>query len=216
MTARTVTVAPAWGVGCVASRPWPVSAADIADETEVAVDHLERLGVPAGGLVLIVSRLADTVHVAPLEHAAGRLSARWSSADATGSDAFRTASLIRQLTPDAVVGVNATVAGAVPEGTFDDVPAVAVVDDAAHDVIPNARWWLRIGPTSAFECAARVGAHFDESRWHVESIDGELVISNRTPRLTPATRLPTGLHGRVRGDECPCGSRQPRIQVERR
>ena len=99
-----------WGVGWIHGegrrRPWALGHADVADESEVAAGHLTRLGVGEGDLVLLVFTLSDTVHGAPLELAAGRLGARYSCADATEGDAFRTASLIRQLQPRAVVGVN--------------------------------------------------------------------------------------------------------------
>lgn len=210
---RAVPAPAVWGVGIVGTRAWPVSPADIADETESAVEHLRILGVEAGGLVLIVSRLAESIHVAPLELASGRLSARWSSADANAGDAFRTASLIAQLAPNAVIGVNDTVLAALddPARVFASVPVVAVTDRAAHDQIPDARWWVRLGPTNAFECAARAGAHFDGSRWQVTSRDGELLVTSRATRLTPCLELPTGLTGAVTEHVCACGRSWPRV-----
>jgi len=211
----TATPPGVWGVGIVGSAPWPVASADIEDETESAVEHLRTLGIGAGGLVLIVSRLAETIHVAPLELAAGRLAARWSSADATAGDAFRTASLIAQLSPDAVIGVNATMVGALddPRAVFGRVPCVAVTDRSAYDALDAPRWWLRLGPTSAFECAARAGAHYDASRWRVETQDGEVVMWNRAPRLTACDGWPTGLRGTVITDACECGLAAPRVVV---
>ena len=63
MTARTVAVPTVWGVGSVGSRPWPVAPEDIADETKSAVEHLRMLGIREGGLVLIVSRLAEAIQL---------------------------------------------------------------------------------------------------------------------------------------------------------
>ncbi|MEY2422088.1 MAG: hypothetical protein QOI95_2155 [Acidimicrobiaceae bacterium] len=213
MTARAVPVPKVWGIGLVGAEAWRVSPEDVADETESAVEHLRLLGIREGGLVLIVSRLAETIHVAPLELAAGRLDARWSSCDATEGDAFRTASLIRQLRPDAVIGITETIVGAVTADAFDDVPVIAVTDRVARDAIPTARWWLRVGPTSAFECEERNGAHYDGTRWLVEQLADELVVSNLRNRLSPARQLPTGLRGRVLDDACPCGSSWPRVEV---
>jgi hypothetical protein len=211
MTTRAVPVPKVWGVGVVGSEAWPVSPDDVGDETESAVEHLRVLGLREGGLVLIVSRLAETIHVAPLELAAGRLNARWSSCDATEGDAFRTASLIRQLQPDAVIGINETILSAVADDTFDAVPAVAVTDRAAHDAVSSSRWWLRLGPTSAFECEERAGAHYDAGRWLVEQVGGEIVVTSRAPRLRPARQLPTGLRGAVVDEPCRCGRTTPRV-----
>jgi hypothetical protein len=211
VTARAVPAPKVWGVGVVGSEAWPVAPADLVDETESAVEHLRVLDIRDGGLVLIVSRLAETIHVAPLELAAGRLNARWSSCDATENDAFRTASLIHQLRPDAVIGINEIIVNAVPSETFDGVPVVAVTDRAAHDSIPSSRWWLRLGPMSAFECAARAGAHYDAGRWFVDHVDGEIVVTNRASRLTPARQLPTGVRGIVVDEACACGRTTPRV-----
>lgn len=215
MTARVVPAPGVWGVGRVGSAPWSVSPADVADEVETAVEHLRILGVEPGGLVLIVSSLSETIHVAPLELAAGRLDARWSSADATEADASRTPSLIRQLSPDAVVGINETVVNALDNvrETFASVRAVAVTDEVAWRAVDSPRWWLRLGPTSAFECAARAGAHFDAARWLVDAREGEIVVSNLTPRLTPARALPTGVRGHVDTTPCSCGSAWPRVVI---
>jgi hypothetical protein len=212
VTARAVPVPKVWGVGVVGSNAWPVSPDDVADETDSAVEHLRILGIRAGGLVLIVSRLAETIHVAPLELAAGRLNARWSSCDATESDAFRTASLIHQLQPDAVIGINETILNAVPHDTFDAVPVVAVTDRAARDALASSRWWLRLGSTNAFECEARAGAHYDASRWHMDQVGDEIVVSSRAPRLTPSVQLRTGVRGHVIEEPCPCGRETPRIE----
>ncbi len=217
MTGRDVPAPGVWGVGCVGGEPWPVSPADIADEATAAVEHLRSLGVDAGGLVLIVSRLAETIHVAPLEIAAGRIGARWSSADATAGDAFRTGSLVRQLQPDAVIGVRAATVGAIDDvEVFASVPAVAVADRRAFSALTARgmapRWWLRLGPTSAFECEARAGAHVDGARWRVEAVDGEVVVSSVVDRLTPAVSLRTGVRGRVVDGPCPCGRRGPRVE----
>jgi hypothetical protein len=206
-----------WGVGTVGGEPWPVSPADIADETQTATEHLRTLGLGAGGLVLIVSRLAETIHVAPLELAAGRLDARWSSADATEGDAFRVASLIRQLTPDVVIGVNADVVATLDDhaSVFASVPVVAVTDAIAWRAIDGARWWLRLGPTSAFECDARAGAHVDGQRWRVDiAADGEVLVTNLVSRLAPATRLATGVRGHVVDEACSCGRIGPRVVVD--
>ncbi len=70
----------AWGIGRVVVdgvvTPWPVSKADVDDEADSMAVRLAALGLGEGGLVLIVSLLSQTIHVAPFELAAGRVGAR--------------------------------------------------------------------------------------------------------------------------------------------
>ena len=74
----------------------------------------------------------------PLEKAAGKVGALYSSADATPFDAFRTASLIRQLEAQVVLGVDADVLdgldanGTDLAATFGGLAAVATADEDAH------------------------------------------------------------------------------------
>jgi len=223
VTPRSVPAPAIWGIGVVGSTPWAVSAADIDDEAASATTHLAALGVRQGGLVLLVSRLAHTIHVAPLERAAGMVGARWSSADATAGDARRTEILCRQLAPDAVAGVDGVVTAAlIADGhdlgtVFGGVPAVAVTDRVAHRAVSTAgcapRWWLRLGPANAVECSARAGAHVDPARWSVGTRGGEVTITNVAPRLTPSEDLHTGVRGAVDGARCACGSDWPRVVV---
>lgn len=90
-----------WGVGRVVvdgeALPWPVSAADVEDETTSQSRALARLGVREGDVVVLCSLLSQAIHVFPLEQAVNALGARYSSTDATEFDAFRTAAMIRQV-----------------------------------------------------------------------------------------------------------------------
>ena len=200
-----------WGVGRVVVDdevvPWPVSGADVDDEADALAPRLAALGLDDGGLVLLVSLLSQAIHVVPLEQAAGRLGARYSSADATPFDAFRTVALTRQLKPSVVVGLDTRVCDGIedlgPElGTvFASVGAVVAADaDAAARLsaagLPVARW-LRLGPTSAFSTPADETLVYDHTRWRVDEEDGALVITNLVPRLTACERFRTGVAGRV-------------------
>jgi hypothetical protein len=199
-----------WGVGRLVVdgevTPWPVAARDIDDEAESQAARLAALGLGAGDLVLIVSRLSEAIHVVPLEKAAGHVGALYSSADATPADAFRTASLIRQLEPTAVVGVNGAVLEGVaelgrdPADVFGPVPAIATADEVAQAALAaaglEARRWVKLGPTSAWE-EAPGSLTYDAGRWEARHDGGEIVVTNLAPRLTPAERLRTGVHGRV-------------------
>jgi hypothetical protein len=205
-----------WGVGRLVVdgdvTPWPVAQRDIEDEAESMAPRLAALGLEPGGLVLIVSMLSQAMHVVPLEQAAGRAGALYSSADSTPFDAFRVAALVRQLEPQVVLGITGDVldglaeAAREPAEVLGPVPAVVTADDDAHARLRSCglapRRWVRLGPTSAIEGLDGDGARYDATRWDVRAADdhGELVISNRVPRLTPARALRTGIRGRVAGE----------------
>lgn len=201
-----------WGVGRVtidgAVLTWPVGAADIDDEAAAMTPRLAALGVGDGSLVLLVSLLSQAIHVVPFEQAAGRLGARYSSADATPFDAFRTVSLVRQLRPAVVAGVDTRVCDGITElghdlGTvFAGVGAVVAADaDGARRLadagLPAARW-VRLGPTSAVSVPGDDTLIYDPDRWSVDDAGGELLLTNRVPRLTPCDRFRTGVRGQVR------------------
>jgi hypothetical protein len=200
-----------WGVGRVVVNgevtPWPVAPRDIDDEAESLAPRLVALGLQPGGVVLIVSMLSQAIHVVPLERAAGKCGALYSSADATPMDAFRVAALVRQLEPQVVLGVTGDVLAGLTEAGRDlaevlgPVPAVVTADDDAHARLGAAGLapcrWVRLGPTSAIDTIDADGPVYDATRWRVEEIDGELVVSNLVPCLTEARRLRTGVRGRV-------------------
>jgi hypothetical protein len=170
--------------------------------------RLAALGLEPGGLVLIVSMLSQAAHAVPLEQAAGKVGALYSSADATPFDAFRVAALVRQLEPQVVLGITSDVldglteAGRVPAEVLGPVPAVVTADDGAHARLRDGglapRRWVQLGPTSAVEGLDDDGPRYDATRWDVREADnGELVISNKVPRLTPARELHTGVRAQV-------------------
>jgi hypothetical protein len=200
-----------WGVGRLVVRgelvPWRVSQHDVDDEAESLAPRLSALGLQPGGVVLIVSMLSQAIHAVPLERAAGKCGALYSSADATPFDAFRVAALVRQLEPQVVMGVTADVldglaeAGRDPAEVLGTVPALVTADDDAYTSLVASglapRRWILLGPTSAIESRSEDGPVYDAARWNVEEDDGELVVTNRAPRLTAARRLRTGVRGRV-------------------
>jgi hypothetical protein len=187
--------------------PWPVSEFDIDDEASSLAPRLAALGVGDGDLVLIVSLLSQAIHVVPFERAAGELGARYSSADATPFDAFRTVSLVRQLRPAVVLGVDARVCDGVAElghdlgAVFPGVGAVVAADaDAARRLaaagLPTGRW-ARLGPTSAVSTPGDHALAYDAGRWRVDEEGGELLVTNRVDRCTSCEALATGVRGRV-------------------
>jgi hypothetical protein len=217
-----------WGVGRVLiggqTVPWPVSQRDVDDESRAHVVSMRRLGVGEGDVVVICSLLSETIHVVPLEQAANLVGARYSSTDATEFDAFRTAAMIRQVSPTAVIGVNRDVVtglrnlGHDLREVFEPVGAVATTDDDAHRALEHAglapRRWLKLGPTSGFECGERDGVHFDAARLRVGvGGDGGLTVTTTANRLTACADLPIGLRGELVSDPCPCGSDDPRVRL---
>jgi hypothetical protein len=207
-----------WGVGRVmvgdpsgATRgqvvPWEMSAADIEDETEVAADHSRALGLGDGDLVLVVALLSQAIHAVPLEQAAGRVGALYSSADATRFDAFRTASLIRQLHAKVVIGVDAEITTGLDDldrdlaEVFGPVSAVVTADEEAHARLVAAGLrpgrYLRLGPTSAVAPPGTDALVYDAERWQVDEDAGELLLTNLADRLMPCDRFRTGIRGTV-------------------
>jgi hypothetical protein len=200
-----------WGVGRIVDAggvtPWPVSQHDVDDEAAGLAPRLGALGLGDGGLVLIVSLLSQAIHVVPLEQAAGLVGARYSSADATPFDAFRTVSLVRQLRPTVVLGIDRRVCDGIEElgrdlgEVFEAVGAVVAADrDAAQRLggagIESGRW-VRLGPTSVIAGRGEDLFEYDPSRWRVDDGDGELLLTNLAQRLTPCDRLATGWRGQV-------------------
>jgi hypothetical protein len=196
-----------WGIGRIvvgdAVAPWPVSQHDIDDEAASLAPRLAALGLADGGMVLIVSLLSQAIHVVPLEKAAGIVGALYSSADATPFDAFRTASLVRQLQATIVIGIDSAVLDGMddPAAALGDVPAVVCASAEAGRRLQAAGLescgWAKLGPTSAFQGPGDDAFVYDETRWRVEQDDGELVITNIAERLTPSERLRTGVRGTV-------------------
>jgi hypothetical protein len=200
-----------WGVGRVdtAGRvtPWAVSQHDIDDEAAALAPRLAALGLGDGGLILIVSLLSQAIHVVPLEQAAGLLGARYSSADATPFDAFRTVSLVRQLRPAVVLGIDRQVCDGIEElgrdlgEVFAGVGAVVAADPHAarrlQDHGIDAGRWIRLGPTSVIAGGGDDGFGYNAARWQIEERDGELLITSVAAQLTPCDQLATGCRGRV-------------------
>jgi hypothetical protein len=200
-----------WGVGRVVVGdeivPWSVSEADIDDETEVAATFLRELGLGADELVLIVSYLSQAIHVAPFERAAGVVGALYSSADASRFDAFRTASLVRQLHPTVVIGVDCAVLdglddlGRDPAEVFAPVRAVVASGTAAQVRLVaagvTAGVWVRLGALSAVAYPGDDELRYDPTRWQVVETGGELLVTNLVDRLSPSDGFHTGVQGRV-------------------
>jgi hypothetical protein len=202
-----------WGVGRVEGPDgvvsWPVSQHDIDDEAASLAPRLAALGVEDGGLILIVSLLSEAIHVVPLEQAAGILGARYSSADATPFDAFRTVSLVRQLRPAVVFGIDRRVCDGIDslgrslDDVFRDVGTVVAADQDATARLRAAGIepgrWIQLGPTSVIAAPEDDDFPYDTARWQVDDDGGDLLLTNRVDRLTRCDRFVTGWRGRISG-----------------
>ncbi len=158
----------------------------------------------------------------PFHDALGRVGGICSAADATNFDAPRTAKLVRQLHPRAVVGVNADVLDGLEQEGFELVDAFAGVPVlGAH---PGAvarlraagltpRVWAFLGPAVAVECEPGAGAHVDEAVWSVDEDGGEVVVAPRGERAIGAGRYRTGARGVIVRDRCACGRSDPRVRL---
>jgi hypothetical protein len=221
------TTRPLWGIGRLAGDggdgpPYRVSGDDVRKDFKAAIAALQSLGVGAGDHVLFVSMLSEAAQVGPFELAASRLGARYSSADAQQFDAHRTATLVRRVRPQAVLGVNAAVLAGLdelevdPAELFAAVPAVGARPDAI-DRIPGATWWLPVGPAVAVGCAAgrAAGGHVDAGEWRIDTDrEGQVRISNARPeRATALDRWPTGVVASIATEPCACGRDDPRLVV---
>jgi hypothetical protein len=215
-----------WGVGQFAEGghrvPYPVSAADIEADTRAAGRALGSLGIGRGHTVLFVSLVSEIVQVVPFHDALGRFGGICSAADATPFDATRTAKLVGQLHPRAVLGVNVDVLDGLEQAGFDLADAFAGVPVlGAH---PGAavrlegaglapRIWAFLGPAVGVECEPGVGAHIDESVWIVDDEDGEVVVAPRAERAIGPARHRTGVRGPVVRGPCRCGRADARVRI---
>jgi hypothetical protein len=214
-----------WGIGRLAGDggdgpPFRVSGDDVRQDFKAGIAMLKSLGVDAGDHVLIVSMLSEAAQVGPIELACGRLGVRYSSADAQQFDAHRTATLVRQVEPKAVLGVNRAVLDGLTESAIDPVelfgpvPLVAARSDAI-DAVPGSVWWLPVGPAIAAGCTTGrgAGAHLDESEWRADlDADSQVLITNVRPeRATTLDRWPTGVRAAIDTAPCACGRADRRL-----
>jgi hypothetical protein len=122
-----------------------------------------------------------------------------------GWDARRAAHLIRSLAPRAFVGLGAeTLGGFIGQG--DDVAdllngiefvwarhdALAPLAEAGVHALPL----VPLGPALAIGVPG-VGAVVNTEEWHLESVDGQFVVSTAAERRAQFDSVETGIRGRV-------------------
>jgi hypothetical protein len=204
MTTREIAAPPVWNIGRYEAadglHPWPMSADEWMAEAGSAMQLLTRLGVGAGTRVLLTSLLHEANSVWPLVVACMGTGAQHSCADATAGDAFRTRMFLRTLSYDAVLGIDADVLDTESIERLREVPVIAARADAYEGLVAAGlapHRWLQIGPVLAIGDRADGRAWFDPSRWTIESIDGELVVSSPVERLRSFDRVQSAMFGTV-------------------
>jgi len=228
MSAPTLEGARLWGVGQFAEGerrvPYPVSASDIEADTSAAGRALASLGIGRGHTVLFVSLVSEIVQTVPFHDAVTALGGICSAADATSFDAPRTPKLVRQLRPQAVLGINVDVLDGLEQEGFDlaeafaGVPVLGAHPPAAARLEAAGlapRIWAFLGPAVGVECRPGAGAHVDEAIWIVDDDHGEVVVAPRGRRAIGAGPYRTGATGGVARGRCDCGRPDVRVRVGR-
>ena len=212
-----------WIVGlapsAAGSLPYPLSERDVEADTAYALRVLADLGLARGELVHMVGDGAEEISWWPFENAAMRLGIPWIEAEGGPHDTARSDMVLRRFRPRAVLGMSLPVLDALG-GLGRDLPAM-LGNLRALTATPQAATKLRslgiacrvqalLGPIFLFEAADGSGLGYDESEWLVESLDGELVLTAVSARMSPFSRLRTGRRGRVDGIERN-GKREARV-----
>jgi hypothetical protein len=227
MSARTMQ--PLWGISEIATLDGPQSFAMSFDDFEADVvsagDILESLGVARGDSLLAVSTFAESGMYTPLFEAAWRRGIIVSCAEATASDAYRVALLIRVLPRlRAVVGIN----DAVLDGLAAAEQGISSVFAGEAVVAASPGAWARLraagvasrlsvhlGPALGVECAEGAGAHI-ATAWRIDSdVDGVLTIHSAAERACGPQRWQAEGRWSLVAQHCACGRTTPRVAVRR-
>jgi hypothetical protein len=142
------------------------------------------------------------------------------SADSSLFDARRVESIVRRFPLVGAIGITAATLdglaglGHDPEKLFQGMAVWArpgAYERLAGKPGIEVYRWFELGPAVAIECQARQGAHVDRFEWRIESLGGEVVLSNRLERSVGFDHYRTGCRGEVAHAVCPCGNPDPRV-----
>ena len=215
MTAAAATLprSPLYGIA-----GWHAGAEEF--EYEIGWDEFERdvawtesllmtAGLRSGDLVLITGQNCEGPWISPVAHALRRIGVTYTCAEVWSFDARRTSMFLQRLPIRAVIGLcGDTVAALEPEqpsivDLLRDVDfvwarpdALARLTSVAPDVLPFAP----LGPALAMGLPGKLGAAFNADEWTVDSVDGQLVVTNARERASIFDRAPTGVRGQVLSD----------------
>jgi hypothetical protein len=196
-----------------------------AAELERAIEtYRRRLGTfhfRTGDHLLLTSLFDESAQFMPFERALFAYGLVLCSADASVFDAPRTESILRRFDVVAVMGVTASLLdGLVAQGhdplkLFANRVVWARPDAYARLECCTAiklHRWMEIGPAFAVECAAGAGAHVDRLEWDIETVNGEIVLTNRLERAVNFQAYRTGVRATIERHTCACGSADPRLR----
>jgi hypothetical protein len=170
--------------------------------------------------VLIVGGMAESPWFDPFECAVLRLGGHYSLGETAAFDSFRSGLYARRLGVEVIFGITRPVV----EGLGDELATSlgsARVILARPDTIGllamvglAAAIVTRVGPALAVECAPGSGAHLNGREWSVAEDGGELLLTTVGPRVHQLDHARVAVPGSIRTDNCPCGSDDPRVDVE--
>ncbi|MDZ4079849.1 MULTISPECIES: hypothetical protein [Hydrocarboniphaga] len=199
-----------WMVGLATSAagslPYPLSERDIEADTAHALRVFAELGLARAELVHMIGDGAEEIVWWPFENAAMRMGIPWIQAEGGPHDTARSDMVLRRFRPHAVLGMSLPVLDALGElgrdlhGMLGNLRALTATPQAAiklRSLGIACRVQALLGPIFLFEAADGSGLRYDESEWLVESLDGELVLTAVSARMSPFSRLRTGQRGRV-------------------
>jgi|GEM_PF-939066 len=186
--------------------PYPLSRRDVERDTDWAARVYGWLGLEPRRLVHLIGDGSEEISWWPFENAAMRQRMPWIQAESGAFDASRTDMILRRFKLQAVVGLSEAVLDGLIERGRDPVKqlgglqAVVATPKAASRLkaLGLSPWTiLHIGPVLAFESPDGGGARYDENEWRIDSVDGELTLTNIHARACPFANLRTGLPGSV-------------------
>lgn len=212
-----------WIVGLASSAagslPYPLSKRDVEADTAYAQRVFAELGLARAELVHMIGDGAEEIAWWPFENAAMRLAIPWIEAEGGPHDTARSDMVLRRFRPRAVLGMSLPVLDALGElgrdlhgmlGTLRVLTATPQAATRLRSLGIACRVQALLGPIFLFEAADGSGLRYDESEWLVESLDGELVLTAVSARMSPFSRLRTGQRGRVDSIERD-GTREARV-----
>jgi hypothetical protein len=189
-------------------------------DTAWAQTVLARFGVGRGTPVLIVGGMAESPWFDPFECAVLRLGGHYSLGETAGFDAFRSGLYATRLGVEVIFGITRAVADGLGANLATSLGQARVIvarpDTVAllHGAGLGAAIVTRVGPALAVECAPGWGAHLNACEWSVAECDGELLLSTVGPRVNQLDHARVAVRGTIRSDTCPCGSDDPRVDVD--
>jgi hypothetical protein len=212
-----------WGYGRYGDdQLLPLSFDDVQHDTAAATAAVLALGLPDRSVVVMTSTVGDVGYFHPLQNAAMDVGLVVCSADASATDVDRLEMFTRLLDVAAVIGVNDALVDGIlergrdPKSFFSSVPVViarsGAWDRLAVTGVDALRFEL-LGPVLVLPCRYR-NLHFDGRQWTMAADNGTLHVSSRAPRALPFSHFDTRIGGSVSDGACPCGRRDPVVEIE--